>query len=404
MSLFIFKKFAKEVLYLFSFVISLISILNLIFRVNFKNKTVFLQPEGGFAHTILSPEVLKRIYNSQDWILIFGYHARRHNYLTKNFYENNFYWLNFGKLESINLIKDSYKDLAFSILELYLKFKKIDFSYYVKFIDSYDNFDQSKIDKKFNKENMLMHEYNAYKIFLKKNIFVKENFFNESQKKYFINLNNKKKCGFAFKKRSNHLYTDQRSTDNLENYKKSFFTLVEMGYEIHIYGDKLEIIPKWFNDIEKNIFYLNKSKENRDQYNIRCGLTCDFYIGPSSGASSWKYIFHKKPQLIIDSYPLGWGFFNSVISFKIIENYVDKKSLDEILNDKIYILEKSPYKSRNTNEEEKNLIISNFVKNIDMIQSEIIDPKDLNLSKDHPLLWSNSYISKSWYDIQKNIL
>ena len=107
MSLSIFKKVVKEGLYLFSFVISLISILNLILRVNFKNKEVFLQPEGGFAHTILSPEVLKRIYNSEDWILIFGYHANRHNYLIKNFYGNNFYWLNFGKLKSICLIKDS---------------------------------------------------------------------------------------------------------------------------------------------------------------------------------------------------------------------------------------------------------------------------------------------------------
>ena len=198
MSLSIFKKFVKEALYLYSFVISLISILNLILRVNFKNKEVFLQPEGGFAHTILSPEVLKRIYKSEDWILIFGYHARRHNYLTKNFYGNNFYWLNFGKLESISLIKESYKQLAFSILELYFKFKKIKFNYYVKFIDSYDNFDQSKIDQKFNKDNLLMHEYNAYKVFLKKNNLQKENFINEIQKNYFINLNNKKKMWFCF--------------------------------------------------------------------------------------------------------------------------------------------------------------------------------------------------------------
>ena len=403
MSLSIFKKYVKELLYLFSFIISLISILNLILKINFKNKQVFLQPEGGFAHTILSPEVLKRIYNSEDWILIFAYHARRHNYLTKNLYGKNFYWLNLGKLESINFIKDSYKNLAFSILELYLKLNKINFTYYVNFIDSYDNFDQSKINKKFNKENMLMHEYNAYKIFLKSDLTDKESFA-YIKKNYFLNLSEKKKCGFAFKKGSEHFYTDERSTDDLENYKKSFFSLVDMGYEIHIYGDELKQLPKWFNDIEKNIFYLNKSSENRDQYNIRCGLTCDFYIGPSSGASSWKYIFHRKPQLIIDSYPLGWGFFNSVISFKIIENFNYTKSLNEILNQKIYILEKPPYDSRNTNEDEKHQIITNFAKNIDNLQCEITNPKDLSLSKDHPLLWSNSFISKSWYNIQKNIL
>ena len=38
-----------------------------------------------------------------------------------------------------------------------------------------------------------MHEYNAYKVFLKNNL---QNFINEIQKNYFINLNNKK-CGFV---------------------------------------------------------------------------------------------------------------------------------------------------------------------------------------------------------------
>ena len=114
--------------------------------------------------------------------------------------------------------------------------------------------------------------------------------------------------------------------------------------------------------------------------------------------------FHNKPQLIIDSYPIGWGFYNSVISFKIVIKHNFIKSVDELLDDQIYLLRKPPFQTRNTNEDEKNLIINNFIKSISNKTDEILDPKDLNLSKDHPLLWSNSLISKSWYNLQKNNL
>ena len=75
-----------------------------------------------------------------------------------------------------------------------------------------------------------------------------------------------------------------------------------------------------------------------------------------------------------------------------------------MLDDQIYLLRKPPFQTRNTNEDEKNLIINNFIKSISNKTDEILDPKDLNLSKDHPLLWSNSLISKSWYNLQKNNL
>ena len=87
----IIKKIFKKILQLLSFVYSLVNLLILILKVDFKNRTVFLQPEGGFAHTILSPEVLKRIYKKSTWCIIFGYEIRRHNYLTKNLYEGHFF-------------------------------------------------------------------------------------------------------------------------------------------------------------------------------------------------------------------------------------------------------------------------------------------------------------------------
>ena len=97
-------------------------------------------------------------------------------------------------------------------------------------------------------------------------------------------------------------------------------------------------------------------------------------------------------------------FITRLFLFKIVIKHNFIKSVDELLDDQIYLLRKPPFQTRNTNEDEKNLIINNFIKSISNKTDEILDPKDLNLSKDHPLLWSNSLISKSWYNLQKNNL
>ena len=83
----------KFFLSLISLLVSIKSFLFLIYKANFKNKIVFLQPEGGFGHTILTPEVLNKLVKNNEWILVFGYDSRRHNYLIKDLYKNNFFWL-----------------------------------------------------------------------------------------------------------------------------------------------------------------------------------------------------------------------------------------------------------------------------------------------------------------------
>ena len=362
MSLYFFKEFLKKILCILSLIYSLGSLFFLILKVNFKNKVIFLQPEGGFGHTITTPEVLKRIYKKLDWCVIFGYDIKRHNFLTKKLYTEHFYWLELSiPLKKISLIDEKYKNLIFKILAYYLYLKKIKFLYYVDFISKYNNFHLKKINPKFNKEGMLMHEYNAYKIFTENKIVTKD-LFSKNIHNFYINKNIKKKCGIGFKaKNFHHNFSNERSLDDLNNYKKSFLWLVQQGWEIYLYGDKIKEIPKWFSEIESNIFYQKKSGLTHDEFNLKCGLICDCFIGPSSGVSSWKHIFHSKPQLIIDSYPIGWGYFNSVISFKFILKHNNLTNLLEIMNDKIYLLNKPPFSLRYSNENEKSLIIQNFI-------------------------------------------
>ena len=60
---------------------------------------------------------------------------------------------------------------------------------------------KKKINQKFNKENLLMHEYNAYKIFSNCEIKSKDDLINENIKKLNLNFNQRKKCGFGYKKK-----------------------------------------------------------------------------------------------------------------------------------------------------------------------------------------------------------
>ena len=91
MSLFIFK-LLKEFIF-FLFLISILDLIYLIILKKFKNKRVFPQSEGGFVHTIFSPEVFKRLYDKNNLCILFGYNPKRYNFLTKEIYNDHFYWL-----------------------------------------------------------------------------------------------------------------------------------------------------------------------------------------------------------------------------------------------------------------------------------------------------------------------
>ena len=67
-----------------------------------------------------------------------------------------------------------------------------------------------------------MHEYNAYKIFSNCEIKSKDDLINENIKKLNLNFNQRKSVVLVTKKNI-HFYTNQRSTDDINNYKKSFF-------------------------------------------------------------------------------------------------------------------------------------------------------------------------------------
>ena len=364
-------KLLKLIIYSFSFLISFFSLLHLLIFNNFKKKIVFLCPEGGFAHTLLTPEVLRRLYEGKNWCVIFGYKPDRHNFLTKEIYQKNFFWLRLSiTIFKKCLVKEKFKNKIFLILKNYLKKNNIEYYYFEDFIHKYDSI---QLNPLYSKEGLPMVEYNSFRILDKKN---EHNLPHRSSKKVkdiLINLGKKKICGVAYKEHipfksnkkvsspntfNNFLYTgdirnyardnienkiiksdqdlleeeyrnfrfkNERASDNLENYKKSFFSLINRGWEIYLYGDLVTKAPKWFDEIKKNIHYA-RDYSLKDKFNFKAGLISDCFIGPSSGASSWKYVFPTKPQLIIDSYPIGYIYYNSIIAYKFITYHSQNKN------------------------------------------------------------------------------
>jgi len=221
-----------------------------------------------------------------------------------------------------------------------------------------------------------------------------------------FNTKSKRKCAIAYKKsKYNEINSINRSSDELESYKNSFFSIVDIGWDIYIYGDLPKELPTWFDNIKKNIFFYSKGKKNISEFNLCAGVIADCYIGPMSGALSWKYMFPKKPSLIIDAHPFGWAYFNSVIAYKIINKPYKNYKIEDILKkEKIYWYEKEPYNVRFTNFDEKEIIIRNFLLNINNLNNEIISPEALKLPEDHPIRWSHSSLSKSWYNIQESFI
>ena len=438
-----FLKLLKSLFFIFSFLISFFSLVYLLIFNNFKKKIVFLCPEGGFAHTLLTPEVLRRLYEGKKWCVIYGYQPDRHNFLTKEIYQKNFFWLRLCiTIFKKSLVKDKFKYKIFSILESYLKKNNIEYYYFGDFIYKYNFIQKNPLYF----DDGLQNAYNSFIVLDKKNEFNLPHQSSKKVKNILINLGKRKVCGIAYKEQkpfkynkkvvlpntlNNYSYTgngnnkinnnikndqdilkeeyrnfgykNERASDNLENYKKSFFSLINRGWEIYLYGDIVTKVPKWFDEIKKNIHYV-RDYSLRDEFNLKAGMISDCFIGPSSGASSWKYVFPARPQLIIDGYPIGYIYYNSIIAYKFIEHHYQQKKINEVINDQLYFFNQPPFKYRSALAEEKNAIIMDFINNLDNLESIAMKPVDLNLNPDHPIIWSKTTISKKWYEIQEKFL
>ena len=395
----IIKFFFRPFFGIISFIYSIKSLIFVIYKIK-KDNIVFLQPEGGFGWTILTPEILIRLYKNDKYLFIFGFHPKRHNYEIKNLY-TNFLWLELThEFFFPNPVIEKFKYLVFFFLRKYLELRKI------KNYNINDLWNKKKIDKFKNiyhyNNNYFYPDKNAPVIFgTRKKEKRKINYVN----KYFdAEIENGKFCGFLFRNKIGDLNSSLRNISASEKDISQIFQLIlSYGWKILVFGDAFKNIER-FSNYKKKIFFSQNFSFSKNEYNLLAGLRSDCFIGPLSGGLNWNYIYPDKPVLILDAHPFGHSHYKAVMSYKILKKTsTDIKNINDLLNAKMYF-HKRLNDVRDTNIKEKIKIINNFLNNIEKLDHETLSADKLKLNSNHPLFFSSAKLSKTWYNIQNEIL
>lgn len=259
----------------------------------FKEKrTFYLQYEGGFGHTVVSPELLN-YYFSNDWILIFAFSERRHNKLIEKIYSDKLFFIN---VELIKVFSKKMNEILFNYIYLILKyfFKKKVFFFREKMISLRPNV--IKLNYAINNSDIVRSKY--YPIYNKTN---KQTFsIPHYLRSKFENVLDEN-CGY-FKSKILFVlrYKDfkeskirLRDSQPLEFYKDIILNLASSNFQIIFQGDLIEY-PDWIKNLGNSVIFKNKTGLSKDEYGIFAGMITDISIGPHSGAMYYAVAQKKK--------------------------------------------------------------------------------------------------------------
>lgn len=408
-----YKKYLHLIISFFLFIFLLPQII-LICKIIFKNKNkhIFGQPEGGFGHTITTPLYLYSLYE-KNWLLFYAYQKGRHNKYIKELFPDNLFFVNvnlFNSRLSLNLFfRKLYFKFLGKIIQLIFKIKIND---YITFL-----FDNKKKDETYNDhiyfqrfESLIWKNIvnNSNKFVINSNLFINLNKNNFNLKKNF-----KKKICFTLRYKGNKKYFNNnkylindknfdlgnmiRDSRDIEDYKFIINDLVSKKYQVIISGDECEY-PDWIMNSGDEILTFNKTDCKLDHFQFKYALESDIHIGVSSGGM--LYSMFKKKNLFLETYELGAGYNNTIVSYPFIKAE-NAKDLGEIIMtnnykwDKEFFMESGIIKPLKISD--LNLIYLDFIDNISN-ENYGISPKTIGIHQGM-LTDSNSKFSNKWIEL-----
>jgi hypothetical protein len=330
-----------------------------------EEKTFYLQHEGGFGHTITSPELLNYYFNN-DWILIFAFSKRRHNKLIEKMYNGKLFFFN---VELIKVFSVKINKILFNYIYIILKylFKKKVFFFreYMKIrlsnaiksnyvINSYDivRGRYYNIANKTNNQTFSVPHYLGSKF----NNVLEKNYGDFKSKILFI-------LRYKDFKESKIRLRDSRS---LEFYKDIILKLVSSNFQIIFQGDLIEY-PDWIKNLGKSVIFKNKTGLSKDEYGIFAGMYSDIAIGPHSGGLMYS-VSQKKKILILEHLFLGDALPNSIVSYPNVffKSRLEFKDLmlDNSFSNINEYIKRYPLHKKLTKKEIE-MISLDFIKNLD---------------------------------------
>lgn len=315
-----------------------------------KDTNFFLFHEGGHGILCQVIQCLKILNKNKKWKIIVAYNPDRHNRelyrIVPNieFIQVCFYFSRYldnvnYKMKLMKKLKDKINDMKFENVFFCDAFLKKEFKTGIN--ENFTNETPGYFGSFKNIFDLIKNERN---LILSKKINL--NLGQDKNKiKIAIKIRNK---GERFKEIGGY----KRDTSNLNVYKNVIEKMANENFEIFIGGDfKFNDRSSWLKN-NKNIFS-KKNNLNTDLYNLYLDTNCDIVIGPMSGATNFN-VFNKRNQLIIDSYPIGFTWLNSTISFKIVEDGFN--NINEMISNMNWPIENS-LKTRNLNSEELESVI-----------------------------------------------
>tara|TARA_B100000787_G_scaffold170271_1_gene165482 strand:- start:2922 stop:4136 length:1215 start_codon:yes stop_codon:yes gene_type:complete len=398
-------RFIKYTISQISFIISVFSCLKIFFLIKNKKITVYLSPEGGFGPTIFKNVLLRCLHkDDKEYLFIFGYHPGRHNFLVSSLFSKNFLWLSLShKILPKTPINEKKKYLIFKFLHYLLskhsQVKQIhDFNPFFCNLLNINNLPEQG-------KNEFGH-YRAMHKFINKNekyIDFEINYLEEVKNRANI-VFGKKKCTIFLRDKgsvSKDISAIIRDTDNIDSYRQAIETGIKNGWQFFISGDEIKT-PSWAQKYKSEIIFRNKTNLKKNDFNLLAGVFADCFMSSGSGPVAWKYLQPSKPFLVLDGYPISFGWYKSTVAYKIVEKK-DFSTIKDIFNDKNMIVD-PPLDCRFLNSNEKEMIINDFLNNAVLDKVTGLDWVDLNLDEDCLLNSGYAKISKYWVDSQKKVL
>lgn len=358
-----FKKILKTLALLINLFLLLLYIPFFLFKFLREKRVIYLQHEGGFGHTITSPEILNYYYK-ENWIIIFAFSKRRHNRLIEEIYNNKLFFLN---IEIIPVFSERINKFLFNIIYLIFKYlfrKEIFFC-----LEKMKTFPVNTINLNFQNHNSHVIRSRYYWISNKinNNFSIPDNLkfkFKDLLEKNYGNF----KSRILFSLRYKDIKESKirlRDSQQIDFYRDTILNLVSDNFQIIFQGDLTEY-PEWVKNLGKSVIFINKSGLSKDEYGIFAGTCSDVAIGPHTGAMLYA-VAQKKKNLVLEHLFLGDALPNSIVSYpKIFFNstsHFKDLMLGYGFNNIQEYLKKYP-SYQNLSSKESNFVILDFINNL----------------------------------------
>ena len=385
------------------------SVLMTNYRILKNASQILLVYEGGFGHSIIAPDLLRRRYPEGNLVVLFAYNPDRHNRLIDQVWESrlHFIWIPVAiKLPLLSLmfsVEWAQRLFLFLTSLVSVLAKKPEILSYAQLHDEAPHPPWVK------KNSLYWHRYESryhFQIITTNLPSIKFPKKFSSPIRTALSLHSsfkfKKLCNLYLRMKSNapNLSYDQSSTRrqsaNIEAYEPAIKFLNEIGFQVLLTGDTLvpdEMKSKYGDGLLDWVVL----GVDREAYMIFSGTEVDMHIGSLSGGSAYVYATDI-PTLVVDGFTFAEGLPYSTMHYKRLRNPDGRPVMPkELFSSFAFDFECTGYELIDSTPSEIKEAVKDFVENHESQRPYGIEAKDAGIVENSEWLkTANARISPVW--------